>query len=403
LELPLSGVRVVDLSRMVSGPLCGRILADLGADVVKVESPEGDRTRTVPPFVDGVSPYFAQMNAAKRSVCVDLKAPGAAEVLARLAARADVFIENFRPGVLDRYGLDAPTLTAQNPRLVYCSVTGWGQAGVGSDRRAFAPLVHAEIGTLEFAARHHARQPEPEVHQHGDVYPAILAANAVLAALLQRTSTGRGQHLDVAMGEAAFYVNEWAAVSLQPPVEEYAGFDTWNQYTYRLGDGSYVALVGNPVTAFPMWLSGLGGDAAVLDDPRFADVESRAAHVTELNAAIERMTQRFDDFATLDAAVDEPWMLMAPVRSTSEFARSEWATARGLTVEVAPGLPVPTAPWRSDAGPVGQPTTVSALGADNDAVLAELGYGAEEIDELRRLGVLCDVGVEPPPIGGSAP
>jgi crotonobetainyl-CoA:carnitine CoA-transferase CaiB-like acyl-CoA transferase len=391
-EQPLTGVRVVDLSRMVSGPLCGRILADLGADVVKVEPPEGDRTRTVPPFIDGLSPYFAQMNAGKRDVCVDLKAAGGAEAVARLAARADVFIENFRPGVLARYGLDAPTLTAQNPRLVYCSVTGWGQAGVGRDRRAFAPLVHAEIGTLEFAARHRGRRPEPEVHQHGDVYPAILAANAVLAALLQRANTGCGQHLDVAMGEAAFYVNEWAAVSLQPPVDEFAGFDTWNQYTYRLGDGSSVALVGDPVTAFPMWLRGLGGDPSVLDDPRFADAEARAAHVTELNDETEHMTQRFADFAALETAVDEPWMLMAPVRSTAEFARTDWATARGVTTDVAPGVPVPAAPWRSDAGAIGSPSSAPALGADNEAVLAEVGYSPEEIDELRRGGALSGGG-----------
>jgi crotonobetainyl-CoA:carnitine CoA-transferase CaiB-like acyl-CoA transferase len=104
----LAGIRVLDLSRMVSGPLCGRLLSDLGADVIKIEPPEGDRTRTVPPFVDGVSPYYAQMNAGKRNVCLDLRAEGAVQVLARLAAGADVLLENFRAGVLARFGLDAP-------------------------------------------------------------------------------------------------------------------------------------------------------------------------------------------------------------------------------------------------------------------------------------------------------
>jgi crotonobetainyl-CoA:carnitine CoA-transferase CaiB-like acyl-CoA transferase len=393
--LPLDGVQVLDLSRMVSGPLCGRILSDLGAEVLKIEPPDGDRTRTVPPFVNGMSPYFAQANAGKRSVCLDLKAPGAPAVVARLVARADVFLENFRPGVLARYGLGAPTLIAANPRLVYCSVTGWGQSGSRLDDRAFAPLVHAEIGTLEFAARHRRRRPEPEVQQHGDVYPAVLAANAVLAALLQRERTGRGQHLDVAMGEAAFYVNEWAAVELQPHVDEYAGFDTWNQYTYPLGDGTSVALIGNPVALFPTWVRTLGGDGTMLTDPRFATPEARAEHVTAMNLEVERLTRRFADYGALEASVEDPWLLMAPVRAASDFARSAWASERGLTVEVAPGLPVPAAPWRSDAAPVGAPPHVADLGADNATVLAGAGFTTDEIEELTRNGALCGAPVEP--------
>ena len=395
---PLTGLRVLDLSRMVSGPLCGRMLADLGADVVKVEPPDRDRTSTVPPLVHGVSPYYAQMNAGKRNVCVDLKAPGGSEVVARLAAGADVFLENFRPGVLERYDLDADSLLAANPRLVYCSVTGWGQSGPWRDRRAFAPLVHADIGTLELAARHRDRRPEPEIHQHGDVYPAVVATSAVLAALLARVTTGRGDHLDVAMGQAAFYVNDWAATDLQPPVEDFGGFDTWNQYTYRLGDGSYVALVGNPVNLFQLWVRSLGGDDALLTDTRFVTPAARAAHVSEMNQVMDGLTGRFPDFAALETAMDDPWMLMAQVRSTAEFATTDWATERGLTSEVAPGIPVPAAPWQSSETTIGYPTSVSALGADNRAVLLEAGYSDDEVDELARAGVLRD-GSETEPRG----
>jgi CoA:oxalate CoA-transferase len=396
---PLAGLRVLDLSRMVSGPLCGRMLADLGADVVKVEPPDRDRTSNVPPFVHGVSPYYAQMNAGKRNVCVDLKAPGGPEVVARLAASADVFLENFRPGVLERYELDANSLLVANPGLVYCSVSGWGQRGPWRERRAFAPLVHADIGTLELAARHRDRRPEPEVNQHGDVYPAVVATSAVLAALLQRVTTGRGQHLDVAMGQAAFYVNEWAATDLQPPVDDFAGFDTWNQYTYRLGDGSYVALVGNPVNLFPLWVGSLGGDEALLTDPRFVTPAARAAHVSEMNEVVEELTDRFPDFAALEGAMDGPWMLMAQVRSAAAFATTEWAIDRGLTSDVAPGLPVPAAPWQSSEAAIGYPTSVSALGADNRAVLLEAGYPDDEVTELVRAGVLRD-GSDPEPLRG---
>jgi CoA:oxalate CoA-transferase len=385
---PLAGVRVIDLSRMVSGPLCGRMLADLGASVVKIEPPEGDRTRTVPPLVDGVSPYFAQMNAGKRNVCVDLKAPGGAQIVQRLVHGADVVIENFRPGVLERYGLDAPTMRATNPRLIYCSVTGWGQTGPWKDRRAFAPLIHAEIGTLEFTARVRGRRPESEVNQHGDVYAALLAASAVLSALFQRTGTGVGQHLDLAMGQTAFYVNEWASIDLQPPAGDHAGFDTWNQYQYRLGDGSYVALVGNPVTLFPRWIQGLGGDDALLEDPRFATLEARGAHVAEMIEIMDELTSRFETFEALEAALGDPWLLAAHVRSTQALTDTPWAAHRGLTTQVAPGLPIPAAPWRSDASSIGNPTAVAALGADNHAVLAAAGYRDDDIRALTEAGAL---------------
>jgi CoA:oxalate CoA-transferase len=384
---PLAGVRVIDLSRVVSGPLCGRMLADLGAEVVKIEPPEGDITRNVPPFVNGVSAYFAQMNAGKRNVSVDLKAPHGPEVVARLAAGADVLIENFRPGVLARFGLDAPTLLAANPRLVYCSVTGWGQDGPWRDQRSFAPLVHAAAGTLELNARHRGRRPEQEVNQHADVYTAVIATSAVLAALLQRGTTGQGQHLDVAMGQASVYVNEWAATGLQPPADDYGNFDAWNHFTFPLGDGSYVALLGNPVDLFAVWVGTLGGNKDLLTDPRFADRTARAAHLAELVSEVEALTRRFADFPALEAVLG-PWTLAAPVRSVAELAGTDWAAYRRLTAEIAPGLPVPAAAWQASASSVGVQAEISALGADNASVLARAGYSTDDIGELHASGAL---------------
>jgi crotonobetainyl-CoA:carnitine CoA-transferase CaiB-like acyl-CoA transferase len=382
-------MRIIDMSRVVSGPLCGRMLADLGAEVVKIEPPEGDITRNVPPFVNGVSAYFAQMNAGKRNVSVDLKAPDGPAVVARLASQADVLIENFRPGVLARFGLDAQTLLAANPRLVYCSITGWGQDGPWRDQRSFAPLVHAAAGTLELTARHRGRRPEQEVNQHADVYTAVIATSAVLAALLQRGATGQGQHLDIAMGQASVYVNEWAATGLQPPADDYGNFDAWNHCTFPLGDGSYVALLGNPVDLFPVWAGCLGGDQALLTDPRFADRETRSAHIAETVSAIEALTQRFADFPALEAVLG-PWMLAAPVRSVAELAGTRWAAHRGLTAEVARGLPVPAAAWQASASRVGVRSAISALGADNRSVLAGAGYRTGDIDALHASGALRD-------------
>ena len=299
-----------------------------------------------------------------------------------------MLLENFRPGVLERFGLDAPRLLAANPRLVYCSITGWGQDGPWRDRRAYAPLVHADIGTLELAARLRGRRPEPEVHQHGDVYTAVLASNAVLAALVQRGVTGAGQHLDVAMGQAALYVNEWAAVGLQPPEQDWGGFDTWNHHAYPLGDGTFVTLVGNPVRLFPLWVRSLGGDPAVLDEPRFATAEARAQHTAEMVEVMDSLTRRHADFAALETALGDPWFLAAQLRSVGELAETEWAAHRGLTVEVRPGLPVPAAPWRSDGATIGAAPAVADRGADNHDVLVELGLDDAAIAALADTGVL---------------
>jgi crotonobetainyl-CoA:carnitine CoA-transferase CaiB-like acyl-CoA transferase len=170
LPAPLAGVRVLDLSQVISGPICGRVLADLGADVVKVESPAGDISRRVPPHVaPDTGLYFSQANAGKRAVCIDLRADAGADLVRRLVACCDVLIENFRPGVLARRGLGADELLAAHPRLVYCSISGWGQDGPWAQRRAYAPLVHAEAGRIELAARLRGTPPQQEVHVHGDI------------------------------------------------------------------------------------------------------------------------------------------------------------------------------------------------------------------------------------------
>src|SRR3954452_18165134 len=156
---PLDGIRVVDLSRVLSGPSCGKALVDLGADVIKVEPPEGDLTRTAQPRVGGIPAYFAQQNCGKRSISVDLRLPAGRELVGDLAAAADVVLENFRPGVLDRLGLGYETVSTRNPKVVFCSITGYGQDGPMAGRRAYAPVMHAEIGLMEFGARRLKTEP----------------------------------------------------------------------------------------------------------------------------------------------------------------------------------------------------------------------------------------------------
>src|SRR5438067_9832281 len=170
---PLTGVRVLDLSRVLSGPSCGKALADLGADVIKVEPPEGDLTRTAQPRVGGLPVYFAQQNCGKRCISIDLRLEAGRDIVAELAAACDVVLENFRPGVLDRLGLGYDAVRARNPKVVFCSITGYGQDGPMASRRAYAPVMHAELGLMEFAARRLHADPRPEAVSHADLYSVL--------------------------------------------------------------------------------------------------------------------------------------------------------------------------------------------------------------------------------------
>jgi crotonobetainyl-CoA:carnitine CoA-transferase CaiB-like acyl-CoA transferase len=370
--------------------MCGRILADLGADVVKVEPPTLDTTRMVAPGSNGS--YFAQMNAGKRNVCVDIKQERGARLVGDLADRADVLVENFRPGVLARRGLGPDDLLRRNPRLVYCSVTGWGQDGPWRERAAYAPVVHAEAGTIEMSGRLRGVRPEQEVQIHGDVYPGIMAANAVLAALLQRSSTGRGQHLDVAMGEVMLYVNDWAALELQGYDGDRFPFDTWTHPVVELGDGTQVALLGNPARMVPTWVRALGLDAvaaSVIDD----DLETIGADPDRALELLRVVMRSIPDAAAFEARSGRGAPVGAVLRSVQELGTSEWATARDVVAEVAPGMSVPRAPWRSSEAAIGVTGPPAACNADAVEVLGDwLGYDEDAVDALRDAGALCDPG-----------
>jgi crotonobetainyl-CoA:carnitine CoA-transferase CaiB-like acyl-CoA transferase len=388
LPRPLAGVRVLDLSRIVSGPMCGRILADLGADVVKIEPPTLDTTRMVAP--GSVGTYFAQMNAGKRNICIDLKHAQGAQLVAELAARADVLVENFRPGVLARHALGPDELLGTNPRLVYCSVTGWGQDGPWRDRPAYAPIVHAEAGTIEMAGRLRGVPAVQEVQIHGDVYPGVMAANAVLAALLQRATTGRGQHLDVAMGEVMLYVNDWAALELQGYDGDRFPFDTWTHPVVELGDGTQVALLGKTQRMLPTWVRVLGLEeraARVTDD----DVDVVCADPERALEVLREVMRGVPDAAAFEARQAGGAPVGAVLRSVRELGESEWAVAREVVTEVQPGVPIPRAPWRSTGASVGATGPAAACNADAVAVLGDwLGYDEDAVRALTSAGALRD-------------
>ena len=212
---PLEGLRVLDFSRVLAGPFAGRMLSDLGADVVKVEPPEGDVTRLWGARINGVAGYFHQQNAGKRDVCIDLTVDGAAELAKSLAARADVVIENFRPGVMDRLGIGYAVLAADHPELVMLSISGFGQGGPESDRAAYAPIIHAESGVMARQARLYRHAAVDMALSIADTNASLHGLVALLAALLMRQRTGQGQHIDMAMIDAMLVTDDALHFSLE--------------------------------------------------------------------------------------------------------------------------------------------------------------------------------------------
>jgi crotonobetainyl-CoA:carnitine CoA-transferase CaiB-like acyl-CoA transferase len=222
---PLAGIRVLDLTRVFAGPVAGRALSDLGADVVKVEPPDGDVTRLWGRKVAGLSTYFTQQNCGKRNVCVDLRRPAGCALVAELATRADVLVENFRPGVLARHGLDWETLSARNPALVMLSISGFGQEGPESQRAAYAAIVHAETGHV---FQREGERPHDVGFGAADVLSGMHGVIGVLAALRVRDATGEGQHVDMAMVDAMTFSSDAIVTSLDgyPRTDDVRG-DVW--------------------------------------------------------------------------------------------------------------------------------------------------------------------------------
>jgi CoA:oxalate CoA-transferase len=394
---PLDGIRILDFTRVLAGPHATRMLNDLGSEVIKVEPPAGDLTRFATPRVNGLSTYFVQQNAGKRNVSIDLGDTRGIELALRLAERCDVLVENYRPGVMDRLGLGAATVTARNPRLVYASISGYGSTGPWVHRRAYAPVVGAEAGLTKDQgdARGGAYSNDP--HSHADVYTSLETATAILAALYQRERTGRGQRIEISMAETMLYVNEHLHNELYDgPVDPQwiRSFGAGDYLTFSLANGQAVVVSGHPAErgTFELFLGALGLEH-LATDPRFVDVATRLEHFDELRDVLLSAGAEIPDAATFEERFAEHRLASGVVRTARELAESEWAAARGAIVEVSDradgSLRVPNAPWRFGDAEVGVHGEPRYRGEDNRAVLAELlGYDDAAIDALEADRVL---------------
>lgn len=398
-SLPLAGIKVVDFSRVLAGPHCAKTLLDLGADVVKLEPPGGDLSRRAYPNDGGVSGYYAQQNAGKRNLSIDLTIPAAREVALRLCDQADVIVENFRPGALAAFGLDYASVSARNPRVVYVSISGYGQHGPWRSRMAYAPTVQAETGLTATTAAHFGRDDfRSDSLSHADVYSGLHAAIAVLACLAQRDRTGHGEYIDVAMAAVMLSINERVHVELaDDDLGEERPILGATDGPFLFGPGgeyfaSPMSLVGS--LSFPLYLAAMRR-ADLADDPRFLTPELRLQHLDDLRRLVQDWIFTFADMEALDAQMDEAKIATGQVRTVREFADSDWSSAwravRTASATSGQKYRIPDRPWHfaDTVGPI-EEQFVPRQGENNTEILAELGFDDAQITDLIRAGVTVE-------------
>ncbi len=380
---PLSGLRVLDLSRVLAGPFAGRMFADLGADVVKIESPEGDFTRLWGEVRAGLSGFYTQQNAGKRNVCVSLAEAAGAEVIRQLAAQADVVIENFRPGVAGRLGIGWDQLSARNRRLVMLSMSGYGQDEPDPPRRAFAPITHAACGLIERQARHDGTEPTDPMISIADFVAGLHGMVAVLAALRLRDHTGRGQFIDLSMLDAMLATDDYAHHYLDAsPVERLGGL-VWKTTTgYVMTAGGLKHAWQHISTAHGL-SDGLAPDAS-LD-------EKIAARRQVLN---NWFNSHIDD-RSLYAALHAASVICCDVVRPQEVWSGQDVKRRNMTAEIdgrdGALRTVVQSPYRFSAAASGVRGPAPFRGEHNAEVLAEwVGLADSEIEALTSKQVLQD-------------
>jgi crotonobetainyl-CoA:carnitine CoA-transferase CaiB-like acyl-CoA transferase len=393
---PLNGIRVLDLTRVLAGPFATLLLADLGAEVIKVERPgDGDETRHLAPLRDGESHYFTSVNRGKRGVVIDLKQPAGRDLALALARVSDVLIENFRPGVTARLGLDYEPVRDVNPAIVYCSISAFGQTGPLAERSAFDIAMQAMGGGMSVTG-----EPDGPPLRSGlpmaDLGSGLFAAIGILAAVVERQRTGRGQFVDIAMFDAmAGLLTQHAGRYFM--TGESAG-RAGNGHPAIVPYGSYPASDGDIVIAnlgerFWPKIARAIGRPDLADDERYRTNADRLRHREELEALIAAETRKLP-VAEWEARFEAGDVPHAPVLTVGQVLEHQQAAARGMVTEVehpllgrmrATGRPI-TLPAHPD--PRLEPAPL--LGQHTDEVLRELlGATPEQLREWRAAGVVC--------------
>ena len=393
---PLNGIRVLDFSRVLAGPAASQALADLGAEVIKVEPPgDGDDTRTFPPFDEGHSTYFLGINRGKKSIVIDLKTPAGVALARDLAAKSDIIVENYRPGVMDRLGLGYETLSAINPRLIYCAISGFGMTGPMRDYPSFDIVTQALSGAFSVNGERD-RPPTRLGIPMGDLVGGINGPIGILAALYERTITGRGRLIDVSLLDGLI-----GLLSYLPQIAFHTGENPKPQGTQHpnlVPYGVFPAKDGLMViacltNAFWANLCRALGLQAYINDTRFDTLEKRKANREAVDAMISAETEKhhFDELAALLTANNVPH---APILGILDALKQPQAVARDMVVETdhaALGkIPIVNRPikWPGETQPV--PRAPPVLGQHTDAILSDLlGLSSAEVAALRKANIVA--------------
>ena len=398
---PLDGVRVLDFTRVLSGPHATRMLCDLGADVIKVEQPSGDLTRFSSPRVNSNATYFIQQNVGKRNISLDLSNPEAVALVIKLVEKCDVIIENFRPGVMKRMGLDQTTLRAVNPKIIYASITGYGNTGPWTDRRAYAPVVNAEMGLTKHQGDARGGEYANDPFSHGDVYTAVECAAAILAALYQREQTNVGQYIDLSMAQTLLYVNEHVHDALwDQPVSPDAirSFRPQDYPVLTTKDGVTAVVSGHPAErgTFDYFVAAMQAPE-LLEDSRFKTVETRLANFKQLMEIIKLWASTVPTVDELENRLAKHKLAMGRLRSVSEVAQTDWAKERNVFVEISDRgtgkVKLPNSPWIFSGSDTSTRGVAKYRGEDNAEVFSELlGLSETQIEDLYQRDILSQRG-----------
>ena len=373
-----AGLRVIDFSTTIAGPHCARMLSDMGAEVIKIETSEGETMRTRPPVRNGCSTVFGQLNAGKKSLVLDLKSPDAVDALRGLVAGTDIVVENFRPGVMRRLKLDYGVLRELNPKLIYCSISGYGQTGPSAELPAYAPVIHAASG---YDRAHLSYQPgrnRPDYCgiYHADVLTGVYAFGAIAAALYQRRESEKGQHIDVSMLESmlSLTLNEvqWSQFEVPPPSRPMFG-------PVETADGYVMVAIASEKTfeglvraaGHPEWVS----------DPRFAKYADRRHHWKDLMEGVETWSRAVSTETCL-AALNACGVPSSAYRTVAEAMRDPQISHRGALAEVEDGggtFKVMNLPFRMSGSSVGAGKRTATLGEHTVALLKESGLSEDAI------------------------
>ena len=367
---PMAGIRIVDFTTVIAGPYCTRLLADCGAEVIKIESEAGDQIRLVPPISDGASSYFAHLNCGKKSVVLDLRSEAGKRDIRKIIASADVVVENFRPGVMKRLGLDYAQLAAGHEDLIYCAISGFGQTGPRAMEPAYAPMIHAGSGLdlAQMQCQEELTQPERCGVFTADVTAALFAFGAIQTALLGRERHGVGQFIDVALMDSIInlliYECQMAQFPDLPPRILYGPTRAKDGFVIVTPIGQRIFEDMADAMGHPEWKT----------DPRFVTAADRREHWADVVAAMESWT------CTRSAKDCEAQLVAAGVpcsryRTVGEAMNDPQSQARGLMAKVNDGeggFQVPNPPFKFADGSVGIVPAAPKLGEHNEEVLSAL-------------------------------